>query len=73
MTKKGSIFIFRAKKSIQCLWEGSDDVAPSPLPALARGELSSSQGLKTRRMSMLATPFRDAEGWSLQAHDAPLV
>lgn len=59
MTKKGLMFIFRAKKPIWCLWKGLDDVATLACPSLS--SCGHSRGLKTRRMLMLVTHLRDAK------------
>lgn len=57
MTKKGSLFIFRAKNPIQCLSEGLDDAATLACPT--PGGCHYSRALKTRRVLALATPLRD--------------
>lgn len=60
MTKKGPIFIFRAKNPIQCLSEGLDDAATLACPT-PRG-CHYSRALKNRRVSALPTPLRDVHG-----------
>lgn len=65
MTKKGPIFIFRAKNPIQCLSEALDDAVTLDCPT--PGGCHYSRALKNGRV--LATSLRDVHGAGPEGSD----
>lgn len=68
MTKKGLVFIFRAKKAYSVSLRGLDNVATLVCPTLSG--CHHSRGLKTRRVLALAVPLRNVHGTGPEGSDA---